>query len=82
METLVPEVKFDEAFVATTLGNIRQADLQTTVKQVDENKDCWVYARECVYIGTEHPQAVGTIVRRDVWVTFKVGQAAKAASEL
>jgi hypothetical protein len=66
--------------VHTTLGGIRQADLRITVEQKEETADVWVWARECVYIGTEHPEAVETIVRRDVWVTVKHGQGAGTAS--
>jgi hypothetical protein len=66
--------------VTTTLGNIKETDLRITVLQVQETPFVWVWARECHYIGTEFPEAVDTIVRRDVWVTMKCGQAAKAES--
>jgi hypothetical protein len=67
-----------EYMVSTALGNIRQADLRIVVEQKEENVGVWVWARECFYIGTEFPEAVDTIVRRDVWVTVKSGQEAKA----
>jgi len=68
--------------VTTTLGNIKETDLRIEVKQHDETEFVWVWARECVYQGTEFPDAVNTLVRRDVWVTMKCGQAAKAESNL
>jgi len=67
--------KVVDSYVTTTLGNIRQADLRITVEQKEENANVWVWVRECFYIGTEFPEAVETIVRRDVWVTMKTGQA-------
>jgi hypothetical protein len=73
---------FEDSLVQTRLGNIRQADLRITEKPVQETPEVWVFARECHYIGTEFPDEVDTVVRRDVWVTMKIGQAAQAVSEL
>jgi hypothetical protein len=73
-------MNFDDALVTTSLGNIRQAQLNITVTQQEETMDAWVWARECTYTGTEHPEAVGTVVRRDVWVTMKAGQKVEATA--
>jgi hypothetical protein len=68
--------------VTTTLGNIKETDLRITVEQAQETPFVWVWVRDCFYIGTEFPDARETSVRRDVWVTMKSGQVAKATSEL
>jgi len=72
------ELSYDESLVTTTLGNIRKADLAITMIEQQETADVWVVARECKYTGVDHPDAFGTVVRRDVWVTMKTGQAARA----
>lgn len=70
------------AKVATTVGDVDESDLRITVSNQESSKETWVMARECVYIGAQFPEERGTVVRRDVWVTFKVGQAAQAVTEL
>lgn len=68
--------------VVTTLGEVDEKDLLITEMRVDETPTTWVMARECVYIGTEFPEARNTLVRRDVWVTFKTGLATQATGKL
>lgn len=71
------------ALVVTTLGDIDERDLRISLIEQPEAEFVWVVAREGVYIGNapEHQHALNTIVRRDVWVTFKRGQAAEAVSD-
>lgn len=69
------------SLVTTNIGEIPEDELDVEVTQTDSG-DVWVMARECKYRGTAHPEAIGEVVRRDVWVTMKQGQAAQAASEL
>lgn len=64
--------------VVTTLGNVPQSDLKIVVRQEQETDTVWVWARECVYVGTRHPDSANKVVRRDVWVTMKSGQVASA----
>ena len=68
--------------VTTTLGNIDESELTVKMLEQDGGPNEWVVAREAVYIGSAFPEAVNTIVRRDVWVTLKQGLAAQAVSEL
>jgi len=70
------------ALVATAIGEIPQTDLRVETKQVEENTDVWVVARECYYTGTQFSDKQGELIRRDVWVTLKRGQAVKAESNL
>lgn len=70
------------ALVTTTLGNIEESELRVSLLEQQGGKETWVVAREAVYIGAAFPEARGTIVRRDVWVTFKVGQAAMVEAAL
>ena len=69
------------ALVSTSIGEIPQDELQVVREDVDQG-DVWVSTRECTYRGTAHPESIGVVVRRDVWVTMKQGQAAKVAAEL
>jgi hypothetical protein len=70
------------AKVSTTLGEIEEQDLVTTLVEMNGDELTWTVARECRYIGRQFPRSAGEIVRRDVWVTFKVGQAAQVAAAL
>lgn len=70
------------SLVTTSLGDVRESELSIVTKMVDETEDAWVYAREATYIGTEHPEAVNTVVRRDVWVTVKRGLRSQVESSL
>lgn len=67
--------------VTTTLGELPESDLRYETKEVENNGNVVVMAREWFYKGSD-PQHVGELVRRDVWATIKCGQAAQAASEL
>jgi hypothetical protein len=69
------------ALVTTTVGDIPQDELAITTVEKDGG-DVWIMARECVYKGTAHPEVYDQVVRRDVWVTMKIGQAAAAAAAL
>lgn len=64
--------------VTTALGDIPERDLDIKVIPQAETADAWILARECRYTGRDpmHFQHRGEIVRRDVWVTIKRGQAA------
>jgi len=64
--------------VATTLGDIDESMLDVSIKDGGATDETWTVVREGVYKGTMYPDAVGTVVRRDVWVTFKTGQSAAA----
>jgi hypothetical protein len=66
--------------VDTTLGATPQDDLVVRLVEQPETADAWIIARECVYRGVQFPDAVGEVVRRDVWVTMKQGQASQVAS--
>ena len=65
--------------VNSTLGDIPEEDVMFSLDQKDQGAS-WSVTREGVYIGSAHPEAHGSVVRRDVWVTFKCGQAASAAT--
>lgn len=69
--------------VTTTLGEVPEGDLQYEAKEVENNGNMVVMAREWFYKGSDPQFAahVGTLVRRDVWATIKCGQAAQAVSE-
>jgi hypothetical protein len=67
------------ALVTTAVGDIPQDELAITTTEEDGG-DVWIMARECVYKGTAHPEVYDQIVRRDVWVTMKTGQAASAVA--
>jgi hypothetical protein len=67
--------------ITTLIGEIPESDLEITESQMDQG-DVWVTARECKYKGIYYPNEVGNVVRRDVWVTMKQGQASKIVSEL
>jgi len=69
------------SLVSTSIGDVPEDELQVSIQQQD-GRDTWVVARECVYRGTAHPDAIGTVIRRDVWVTMKQGQAANAAASV
>jgi hypothetical protein len=70
------------ANVSTTLGEIDEKDLSVQLIEVGGDEMTWTVARECRYIGRAYPRSAGEVVRRDVWVTFKVGQAAQVAAAL
>ncbi len=70
------------ANVSTTLGEIDEKDLSVKLIEVGNDEMTWTVARECRYIGRQFPRSAGEVVRRDVWVTFKVGQAAQVAAAL
>lgn len=67
--------------ITTTVGEVPECDLKIVENYADQG-DVWVTTRECTYFGTEHIAEVGKVIRRDVWVTFKQGQASKIVSEL
>lgn len=65
------------ALVTTTLGDIREVDLDIKMIEQEGDDQVWVTARECRYKGADPKFAkhVGEIVRRDVWATIKRGHA-------
>lgn len=67
------------ALVSTTLGDIEENELDIELKRED-NQDTWVMQRICTYKGTLFPDAVGTVVRQDAWITVKNGQGASATA--
>lgn len=67
------------ADVITTLGILPDTDLETTLAEQDSGNTVCV-SREWVYKGADPALAehVGTVVRRDAWVTIKCGHSAGA----
>jgi len=69
------------SIVSTTLGDIPENDLEIVLAREDA-RDTWVIQRIFTYKGTAYPEAVGTVVRQDAWVTIKNGQGASAEAGL
>ena len=61
--------------VTTTLGELPETDLEVAVIEQEASENTWVVAREAKYVGNDPALAayLGTVVRRDVWVTVKCG---------
>jgi len=69
------------SMVTTTLGDVPEGDLDIVLAREDA-RDTWIMKRVFTYKGTAFPNAVGTVVRQDAWITFKNGQGADAAAGL
>lgn len=67
------------AQVLTTLGEIDERDVEFSMSQQPGTPHVFVFAHEGKYVGTQFPEARGTIVRRDVWCIQKVGHGAQSA---
>ena len=69
--------------VHTQLGELPESDLQFLLSEKDVG-DTITVSREWKYIGNDpaHQQHLGEVVRRDVWVTMKIGVSLAGSTEL
>lgn len=58
------------SMVNTILGDVPEEDVQYAMEEQNLS-DQIVVNRQWVYIGTQYPDKVGQVVRRDCWVTLK-----------
>lgn len=77
------------AIITTAIGELYEHELDVEMVPQASGDDVWVVARECRYNGNDpvkldlirqFMEATGrpNVIRRDVWVTIKRGQAAQA----